>query len=779
MKKILAIIITLTMLLSMLPAFTVSAEEGDGYEYVFTRDVYGAETDVSMAELATKQLSDVDTSRSDPWRPAAHAYIGVTSATSQGIYINSNRTNGDTVYALELKVEEGGTFVPSFTYFAEIDSALVDMFLVKAGTTSGNINTSAFEFAGASGTHNGPLCTFADAITEETAGIYILADDLPLYASTSTEKRENFKNRRIQLDGNSYFLIVRIVGKNPEYTGDYLDTYLKSFSLMPVPGKLTYKFTRDAFKSNENLDINTLGAKTLNDVDADVSAPWRFASDSKILTNSNYTYLGQDWLSICTAKNNSDSVFAIELDDVRTGAYVPTLEYSAYPGSADVNIYLVEEGTKLGNYSTDAFEFKGDETLALNLYLFTHYYNNKLALQEQPGIYVLQENLDMRANGGHVTKIENFENKVVSLNSGKKYYLICGVVSSNTSNPEIFLKSFSLTPVEEAVKEEFTPSVDNTTPVTNSASVKMLAYYGDTSDPIGDVENVTYGESVEIPAPERTVEMGGKTYTFRYWTKGLETGIANRQAISTALSFDYMPHEGANFLIAVYEEEGNAKEAFYNYNGQLLTDLAIVDNKLPLLPSMAGFGSAQKWEQLGTGDLFEENADVTELSGDKVFMAKYGDKISNITINGNTYAYGDPVECKSTDPNFSYWTRTIDGVREIVSVSPNYTFRAFTDCTVEAVCVGKIEVESPCKILLSTFSVGDMTAVMAEFIGFEDAKEKGIMFGTQKIAMTTDYAQFTVTNDTTDDVEVKGYAVVEGERLVSDSITVAGKGSAE
>jgi len=549
-----------------------------------------------------------------------------------------------------------------------------------------------------------------------------------------------------------------------------------------------YVFTAEAFpeslkNSNGYVMIENLAAMTTETPLSTVSAPWKVASHNYIAGVqsrpvsglSGSTYKG---FNIYTDTTKNYTCFAIELKVEQGGTYVPSLDYFTTPNAPKVKIWLVKAGTESGGKSTADFNFS-NTTSDRDGDLWT-FINNISG--ETNGVYILKDELDMH---GEFTQekpavTENFGNRAIEL-EGTSYYLLFHKTGSDAASGtlQIPLKSFSLTPIEDVVTEEFTPSVDNTTPVTNSASVKMLAYYGDTSDPIGDVENVTYGESVEIPAPERTVEMGGKTYTFRYWTKGLETGIANRQAISTALSFDYMPHEGANFLIAVYEEEGNAKEAFYNYNGQLLTDLAIVDNKLPLLPSMAGFGSAQKWEQLGTGDLFEENADVTELSGDKVFMAKYGDKISNITINGNTYAYGDPVECKSTDPNFSYWTRTIDGVREIVSVSPNYTFRAFTDCTVEAVCVGKIEVESPCKILLSTFSVGDMTAVMAEFIGFEDAKEKGIMFGTQKIAMTTDYAQFTVTNDTTDDVEVKGYAVVEGERLVSDSITVAGKGSAE
>ncbi|MBQ4316373.1 MAG: hypothetical protein IJC42_03640, partial [Oscillospiraceae bacterium] len=124
--------------------------------------------------------------------------------------------------------------------------------------------------------------------------------------------------------------------------------------------------------------------------------------------------------------------------------------------------------------------------------------------------------------------------------------------------------------------------------------------------------------------------------------------------------------------------------------------------------------------------------------------------------------------------NFSYFTRQIgENEPEIISLDADYSFSAYTDCTIAAVCNGAVTLTTPRKISLSTFSVGDkLTAVMAEFIGFDDAKEKGIMFGGKKIAMTTDKAQFTVTNDTNDDVVVKGYAIVGDDRYVDGEITV-------
>ena len=67
---------------------------------------------------------------------------------------------------------------------------------------------------------------------------------------------------------------------------------------------------------------------------------------------------------------------------------------------------------------------------------------------------------------------------------------------------------------------------------------------------------------------------------------------------------------------------------------------------------------------------------------------------------------------------------------------------------------------STMKILIDTFTAGDATAVMAEFIGFgTDAVEKGIIYNGTKIAMTRQGNQFTVTGDAND--TFKGYAIVK------------------
>ena len=60
MKKVLSVLLALTMILAMMPTtFAADSDEPIGYTYVFSRDAYGSESDVAKADLATKTLSDI------------------------------------------------------------------------------------------------------------------------------------------------------------------------------------------------------------------------------------------------------------------------------------------------------------------------------------------------------------------------------------------------------------------------------------------------------------------------------------------------------------------------------------------------------------------------------------------------------------------------------------------------------------------------------------------------------------------------------------------------
>ncbi len=481
-----------------------------------------------------------------------------------------------------------------------------------------------------------------------------------------------------------------------------------------------------------------------------------------------------------TPTGDASGTVAIILEMNEEGTFTPEIKIGKGPTSSNYEFYLAPKSA-----------YKGTEYAYASVYVSNRAPLNDVYKAPDSNLIKLGEYDCYSENVG----TETLEFDPVTISSKGQYYLYAVAHIEDRANPatgkdqyatNLFYINFTPCSAQDAANAAFTAEEDpdySSATAPETASVKTLALYGDTSDTIG-TESVTYGETATINEVPATVTREDGTYNFLYWAKGLENGVGNKHIISTSNeSFSYKPHEGNNYLIAVYEKEGAEKEAaFYDRNGQLL-NLEITDGKLPALPAMAGLGDATGWEQLGTNAEFEGGAAAPE-TGDMVFMAKYNEPTKNIaiSINGvsNNYAYGDPVECKIDEAkkdSFSYWFKTINGEwGQIVSLDETYTFNAWEPCTVTAVYNGNVELANPRKIVLSTFSVGDnLTAVMAEFIGFDGAKEKGIMFGTKKIAMTTDYAQFTITNDTDAAVTVTGYAIVGDEKYVDGEVTVAAK----
>ncbi|MBQ7119588.1 MAG: hypothetical protein IJO09_05190 [Oscillospiraceae bacterium] len=377
--------------------------------------------------------------------------------------------------------------------------------------------------------------------------------------------------------------------------------------------------------------------------------------------------------------------------------------------------------------------------------------------------------------------------------TGDYYLYIAGTgrgsaANSSSVNYNMNLHYFHLTPVpaKDLADAAFTATADPDYVPSNSASIAAYALCGAETPESLSTPSVNYGETCELEAP-LTKTVGETTYKFLYWARGLSASSFNK-IVSCENNFTYRPAEGVNYLIAVYEEEAanTDKAEFYNGNGERMTDVALDDSgNLPELPYMAGYGEATGWklhQPDGNGEVFAAG-DAAPTEGTRIFVAQYDDPEENITITVNgeesTFAYGDVVTCRSDDANFSYWEKTINGKKEIVSINKTYTFNAWEDCTVDAVCNGTFDLgRAARKVLLGTFTVGSQTAVMAEFIGFGNVFEKGLVLDGNEITMQSKGNQFTITNDTDAAITVNGYAILdeEGEtaRYTDGNITVAG-----
>jgi len=529
-------------------------------------------------------------------------------------------------------------------------------------------------------------------------------------------------------------------------------------------------------KSDTSFGYSTLKTKTMDDVITAVSDPWKWAG----FTYTHNLYSNAAGIQMNIAKNRASgaSFVVLELDVKNGGEYVPSLVYKTDGGAPKADVYLIKNVDTIDDFSVETTGGEGNAAISQ--------YVGKWQNGEVGGYQLADDAVFSATEETTVTFDE------CTLDSDSTYYLIFNFVGYEgevTDYIYYYAKSFALDAAESEpseIEKAFDYAESNHTG-TGSASITAYAVYGTDGDvletqKIENMPGVTYGEVCEsITAPEAPAG-----YKFLYWAKGMTMGKKQVVSYSTTIP-EYRPHEGVNYLIAVYEEVGaNADTVeFYNANGQLL-DLVLTDeNKLPALPSMAGYGKASKWALRnadGTYTEYEEGADVSELSGTLVFMAKYNDLAKDIKVTVNDaettyYAYGDPVSCTTDAENFSYWTKTVNGKTEIVSAKKEYTFNAYEECTVNAVCNGAVDLEKAMrKIILSTFTAGEETAIMAEFIGFEDALEKGIMFGNRKIAMNTDKTQFTVINDANSPTTVTGYAIINDgalKKITDGELTVS------
>ena len=181
---------------------------------------------------------------------------------------------------------------------------------------------------------------------------------------------------------------------------------------------------------------------------------------------------------------------------------------------------------------------------------------------------------------------------------------------------------------------------------------------------------------------------------------------------------------------------------------------------------MAGYKNCEGWALYGGNEILAAGADVT-VSGTKIYVAKFGNP-QTVKVNGKDVAYGEKVSFTAEPIDskiFKAWKK--DGV--IVSTNENYSFYAWKDANVEAVYADEEFTFTGIarKILIDTFATGEESSVMAEFIGFENAVEKGIMLGNKRYAMTTNASQFTIVNDISES-EVTGYAIFKDGTIVYD-----------
>ncbi len=371
-------------------------------------------------------------------------------------------------------------------------------------------------------------------------------------------------------------------------------------------------------------------------------------------------------------------------------------------------------------------------------------------------------------DSGRYEEKTTYNDKVLVADEAGEYYLtLITSPESFTKNPNVWhrdtnvdyqlfaLSEIRLDPLaeDEEYKATFDAEVEDYT-TSGSATVNAYTWIDGKEEALSLGNTIALGNRFIVDAPKKD------GYTFLYWAKGASN---QKNIITFQNKMAYKPSEGANYVIAVYKkdgaDEGTTRAEFYNANGQFI-EVVGADGKAPKYPSMAGFGVAGGWQLYGTDEIYGYDEEIADMAGtaNKILVAKYDEEPVKVIVNGEEYAYGELVRMPALDSSkiFKGWKKN----GELVSADKDYTFKAWENATVEAVYA-----ESPIaysgkfmKIILDTFEAGNETAVMAEFFGFEDVLEKGIMVNGIKIPMRGDTTQFTILADV--DGEYIGYAIL-------------------
>ncbi len=362
-------------------------------------------------------------------------------------------------------------------------------------------------------------------------------------------------------------------------------------------------------------------------------------------------------------------------------------------------------------------------------------------------------------NGNTDNPAETF---TVNAPSAGNYYVLfttpTGTYEKNNKCFEVvrYTQAFNLTKITlDEIPSEYNtdPGEEyvNVNPDNAEAESDKTTATADVSASSVDTENNYIGADIEETATSVTApQFAGENnkYEFLYWTKGIGD---SRKIVSKTTSHTFDATPGNNIFFAVYRDttaSAPAKATFYNANGDILGTSDITDGKTTTLSlekvSLPGFGKADGWTVAGDDTVYAANTAVS-ITGDALFVASYeeADNTIGISVEDDVImviedgkedaSYGDKVTVtaplrRNNTELFNYWTKN----GEIVSFDREYSFCAWEACELKAVYTDYVPLaDTVRKIILGTITKDNETTVVAEFIGFDNAVERGIAFGVE------------------------------------------------
>ncbi len=822
-KRFLSMALAIIMVAALIPstAFAAVGDEPANYNYVFNLDAHGV-TGVSSGLKSGNHSIDkmVEGSESSPWGfvnvynigiatlRATYLSLAIGDADNEGVAFAPGVSTEDvhgkrTALAFEISAS-AGTYDAKLSVNPQTTATELEVYLVPK---------SKYEFSVYDGTNSE---TFYSNVEAMSANYRIGKVDL--YGENA--ENTDLYIGRVKLTEEDYYLVFVPCGVNTKAVQDNQSRWI----MQPTGFKLDGVIENTAEQQDVSDEIST----------AKQSCNWwsysryfRTTVTEGVLTAYNadtYSYGNtSDKIPMVIMKFKADKTGKYNLQlktnangiSIKPFAAAPLVSYAKYDETFATNMESAQEeiGVKDSyNVTSDSFaEFtKLDEYGSLGHFNFS-------SISEADTYYNVK-----------VDDTSNLENAVLNLVEGEEYFLafsldeasitlaggtvgngvytsggakgneVVTVQTGKTKNAyqAFIISGINLVPVADEYADAYKADrklYDELTSVTaENNSTNTLTGYSSNAIVTVVAQEIATGESVATDVVNKNVGVNteykpsapsvGDDYEFMYWAVGLG---ANRKIVSfdkDEYSFNVAP--GRNLVYAVYRKTNNDTKYAFFFDGSKTVmgkkEISGGSVTLPALPgAMPAFGNPTGWKYTAEDDevALSAGAEVVDLTDDTFFVADYnGKKTVTVTIDGKEYdfTYGEDVklgdyasvrENKSGENVFNYWKKG----DEIISFKPNYTFKAYEDCTLTST-YAKYEPlnKTVRRILLSTDATTGIT--FAEFIGLDNAIEKGILFGTDyvnaetKAVMQTDANIFSVVNET--GKTAVGYAILSDGKIV-------------
>ena len=853
MKKLIALTLALAMILTLAPSVFAAdtgwewAREAKSFVYSFGSEAHTSSTGKDLQTFKT--VSQTINNTVDGYQKwgfvnvrGENAYSRTGGYTEYLPYVNENGPVYDpgeamtgkltgsiwrNAFAVELVVEDSGTYNTAIDFKTYKYAPIVDIYLVEKPTANWADDTEFYyNIMGISGRNGLPASAR-------------IGKNIDLYASTSTMK--NVELLPVALDKTkTYYLVIVPVGMNDtplNHVKNNLNVYgrfndarvwLYNFTLsqrLPQEAEtLSYKLQQTSMHSNfptvadyttvvntggkwkgysrvYNLDFFDWEKKTkiISDgadgvkegeneyysLDLTKTAPFKVDSRSGSIT---VPYVDTAYTTRMTYAKYTDSLstrphVALRLNVPYAGRY--QLEVVQVSGAGDATsraFTKVYFGKAADTYNATDIQSKIDSGDYEHLGWYNYWEGSfkKSATSTADENKVSYFTVDVPAAGEYhllfdtCAESRNFN---TGLDGNGQWFRFGQVnlipVPGTLSEAEVEINTIKATMTADIVAEP-TESAPST------ATVNLLTRDIDGNADINDVIDTLSGDV----GSTLTATAPGKTgYEFMYWEKGIG---ADRRAVWYEPEYSFKATSGGAWLTAVYRNTSSdtLPVTFYNAIGDELSTAPYSEGDTVTVPSVPAFENYAftGWMCAETGELYAEDDVITATGKQMRIVAQYEDvQTANIVVSvtggtgAGTYTYGDTVKVSATEREngngskvFVYWTK--DG--EIVSFAKTYTFLAAQNCNLVAVYEDyKPSVTQELRRII-------ISGNFAEFIGLDDASEKGVLFSknggdvsfttaSHKIAMTGEGNQLKFENDLGEDSTMTGYAIVDGKVIYS------------